>query len=671
MSCLDLGTRKVLYAILAAVLILTLFQAAIFVNIKMVYGADGSVAAQEVYIEWYQPTWTGQGASTSAEYSIEDNNAATYMPEFNFTTLNVDYVNITQMRGYIEWQDTLEAFSRDWWFSVYEYTTDIDAGALVDYETFEMPNLDGSPLVRQWNTRTLSSQWKLTAGAYFFAIETEAQAGSVRLQGTTAGHTDSGRIVDRFDPPLNDPFDEDVSTANEEHSIQIKYWGYNDTLTTTNEYSGNATHYVARRDLNYSFPTGATSERIRITLPNAESLTNITKSGGGALTSSEYSTAALNATHIMITIPEDTINLYGGEYYVYSSSYVNLYTFHGLYYENGTFAENTQVTGYYPTGSTTSFWVNGTLLYGSATPLNKITWETAQEVRSIDFYETVGTYYLFTPEDTYGVYQFDIRDYSGRIARGNNYLESYRAVNGTWRLVERREFIGVFNAIPLVLTAYKIYELKVRFSDGSVFDYGYYYPDLDLSPLIAITQIAFSDQAHTTYEYITAEATRPNATHILVNYMDETPGYDTAELNLTVSYRNGTTVYTSVVAGSDTVSFNWYGANNETDYVAKLEVIHQLHNNIQQTWILDYSRTFQVFPDISDLGFGSVNLLPIAIGLVVAATCSFKSAALAPFMFMVVLSLFSVVGGANYTEVQLAVGWSFAIIVGLAIGDRS
>jgi len=220
------------------------------------------------------------------------------------------------------------------------------------------------------------------------------------------------------------------------------------------------------------------------------------------------------------------------------------------------------------------------------------------------------------------------------------------------------------------MVVYEIYQLQVIFPDGSVYDYGYFFPGVDLAPTIAITSIEFGQQAHTVYQYITAEATRPSATHIQVDYTDETPGYDTTELNMTISYRNGSIAYTSAIAGSDEITMNWYSAGNETDYVVYLFITHQLHSNIRQSWILDYSRTFQTFPDMSDLGFGSTNLLPIIISLVLAALASFKSAAFAPFLFMFGISIMSYVGATSYSYIQLAVGWCMAIIIGLALGDR-
>jgi len=143
---------------------------------------------------------------------------------------------------------------------------------------------------------------------------------------------------------------------------------------------------------------------------------------------------------------------------------------------------------------------------------------------------------------------------------------------------------------------------------------------------------------------------------------------------MTVTYRNGTQAYTTVVAGADTITFNWYGANNVTDYVVRLYVTHQLHGSIQQTWILDYSRTFESFPDLGlfgDMGgLPTTNLLAIAAGLVVAGACSFKSAALAPFLFMCMQAIFTYLGGASYTETQLGIGIALSIMLGLAIGDR-
>ena len=664
----DAELRKILGAIAIFLLIMGLIAGV--ATIIPLARADGASSTEEVWVK-FKSTWEGQEADADSEQSIE---VPTCASKFNYSTWDFDILNITDVRAYA--RGSVDEGTRTYRIGFWNYTADGNAGDRFGYIEFD----HSESLVYEWKDTTGATAVTVTDTVFFMGAWAASQAGTSVLAYSTNGGT--LKSIDDTTGFADDPFVETNSHADRTYNIQFRGWGYKNTYTTHNLYYGNATHYVARRDLNYTFPTGSGQRQIRITYPVDEYVVNVTRSNGGAfdtiLSSSDFTDASLNATHKLITIPEATIALYGGDYRTFTQSYNYLYTFYGLYYENGTSAGDVDVTVYFTDGTTTTINVNGTLIYGADETIDEISWEvpepTGQDARPIAFYQSSGTVYLFTPEDTYGVYQFDINDYSGRVGQGECYLESYRAVNGTWRLVERRQFTGIYNDVPMLMVLYKIYKIQIRFSDGSIYDHGYFYPGVDLEPTIAITTIPFSDQAHTVYQYITAEATRPNATHIQLEYTDETPGYDTSAANMTITYRNGSQAYTTAVAGADSITFNWYGANNVTDYVVYLYLTHQLHGSIQQTWILDYSRIFESFPDLELFGdFGGLptsNLWAITVGLVIAGACSFKSAAVAPFLFMCIQAIFTYLGGATYTNTQLGIGISLSIMLGLAIGDR-
>jgi len=259
------------------------------------------------------------------------------------------------------------------------------------------------------------------------------------------------------------------------------------------------------------------------------------------------------------------------------------------------------------------------------------------------------------------------------LGEGDGYLEAYKFINSSDKLIERMIIQDTHNVIPMNLMENQIYRFKVLFHDSSVYDLGYFmFPSSTYT--FVLSEIAFSDQAHTVYQYITSEATRPNATYIRLVYSDTTPGFDTQRVNFTVEYRNGTQSYNSSVASSNSVSFDWYSADNETDYVVRMWVDHEYHGEIEQAWVLDYSRTFQSFPDLDIFGtwpFPSTNLLALFMACIVMGVFSFKTAPIAPFMGMVIIGSFTYLGGATFTDTQIGIGFSLSLILGLAIWGSS
>jgi len=218
------------------------------------------------------------------------------------------------------------------------------------------------------------------------------------------------------------------------------------------------------------------------------------------------------------------------------------------------------------------------------------------------------------------------------------------------------------------------YILQIKFVDGSTYRYGYFVSAVDPTPTLPITEIDFGEQAHTVYQYITAEATRPVATTIRLVYSDLTPIYDTLRVNFTVELRNGTEVYADSIADMDIVSFEWESANGTIDYVVRLWARQEYHGVIEQAWVLDYSRTFQSFPDFDIFGtwpFPSTNLLALFMALVVMGVFSFRTAPIAPFMGMVIIGSFTYLGGATFTDTQVGIGFALSFIVGLAIWGSS
>jgi len=247
----------------------------------------------------------------------------------------------------------------------------------------------------------------------------------------------------------------------------------------------------------------------------------------------------------------------------------------------------------------------------------------------------------------------------------------FYALNDTKYPIERKQVTSTHNQIPMVLVTGETYFIQVKTPTSLVYDFGQFIPGSDVLTY-SLTVPLWGEQAQTVYGTITAEATRPSATSIRLVYQDTTQDYDTNNVTMTVEFRNGTEAYSTFQNYTNTVIFNWNSANNESDYVVELYADHEYFGDIYQTWVLDYGRTFNPMPSLDIFGswggLPTANLLTLFVGFIVAGgTLSFRTKALAPFLFMAIISMFTFLGGATFTNNQIMIGWVVALIMGIIL----
>lgn len=588
--------------------------------------SDGATSSAEVSIEWYQGVWKGQGIDTDTESNLDDNLFALYHDsEFNFSLLSITTVNITRLRAYVEWDATNDAFSRDWRVAVFNYTDIDDGGARAYFEDWELQNLDGNPPVKTWVSRTLTTEWELDADReYFFGFGTESGAGTVRLQRQTNGAPGSGSIFDNAGWEGSDPFNEWANWDTEEWNIQIKYWGFNVTATAHNQYYGNATHFVTRRDLDYTFPIGTTQREIRIIFPSSENIVNLTRSNGGlwdtVVSPSTYSVGTFNGTHDVLMIPHAVLILYEGDYRMFTTSYETLLTFDGLFWENGTREGNVTITVHTPSNST-EYFVNDTRVVGFDEEVIMITWPLdGGGFRQFVITFSAESLVFFTPVTTYSAYTFYVKDYVGYLGNGGVYLEALRVINGTEFLIQRAEIRDSVTGVPMTLEQYVIYILQIR-TTSDVYRFGYFTTEYDPEITLRLRGLEFSKRSEATYKYTAIEGTRPNATHLRGTYVDIRN--KTTSVLFEVLYRNYTLVYDDSSGTAPSVQFNYYGADNDTDYVVHMVAIHQEFGTIEEYFPLSgVSDSPNAVPTLSGFPITYVfgNLLLLACFGVVSET---------------------------------------------------
>jgi len=225
----------------------------------------------------------------------------------------------------------------------------------------------------------------------------------------------------------------------------------------------------------------------------------------------------------------------------------------------------------------------------------------------------------------------------------------------------------VVNEVPLLLTFNRVYILQALLSDNSTYRFGYFVSAVDPTPTLNIRRIAFSRQAQLSYRYVTVEATRPNATHIQLNYLDTLA--QTTFLDFTIRLRNGTFVYNDN-STLDSVQFNWLSADNETDYIAYLDITHGFFGTLQYSEPLTGGISVMAVPTLEVVGtwggMSASSVLPAAIIFVVAGAFSLLSAPVGLFAVVVTAGVLTYLGWCSIPYTILATAMGLAVIFGIA-----
>lgn len=626
--------------------------------------ADGAIASTEVWVEWRYPTYIGMTSTSGTGSNLED---STWMNVFNVTGTAIDvvYDNLTiySMEGYIHSDGADDREVRAY---AYNWTTNTDAGAKFgeSVETW----LETPTGAYSWKGGTLTTPIVLNDDRiFFYGLYAIAEGGSYVLAHPSLG----GYYVYR-NAIADDPFTETTNGANA-YSIRFAVEGDYNTSTTHNQYYGTVTDYVARRDVNYTFPTGADNRQIRFVYSNSEAMRNITYSNGGLwdslIPSSEYTDVSLNATHKVVTLDNADIGNYGGDLRFFTQSHAYVYNIDGGYYENGTNYGDVNITANTVT-ETETVEITGETTYGSSNEVLFFSWTlSGGGTRRLYTPFQSETFNVFYPEDTYATYDFEIKDYTGKHLLGNRYLEAYRSVNTTLELIERMQIL-TGNSVPLSLVTGKTYVIRFLWGDQTRTTWGYFVPGVDPTPTLIVRGTSFTEQAYTASNFINLEATRPSSTTITVDYEDTR--VRTVNVSISIRIRNGAVVHT-YSSTEDSFTYNWGGAGASTGYIVAITGEHEDLSEWGYTKILDQDETFPDPPDLTGIftfgGFDATTILAFGLTLTALLTASYSYREQGLLFAMAMASFMSYIGWANWSYDLLALGWFFSILVVL-VGRR-
>lgn len=242
---------------------------------------------------------------------------------------------------------------------------------------------------------------------------------------------------------------------------------------------------------------------------------------------------------------------------------------------------------------------------------------------------TTGTQDLYANETWALIYQYNIKDYSN-VLTSPAYLEAHRIILGADELITSMAIMDTLNGIPLILQYSALYEIVVKMSDNSTYSQGFILAGDDLEINILLKEMTFTQTAQLSYKWVTVEAQRPNNTWIQFAWDNTlTPDYDISTGTLYLYFRNGTLV-TSSDCSAESGTFNYYTADNLTDYRVKTSFSHEYLGAINYEKVLPGAEAgASDFPDLSVLGtFGGIDMTKIlayASMFIVAGGVSFIS----------------------------------------------
>lgn len=374
-------------------------------------------------------------------------------------------------------------------------------------------------------------------------------------------------------------------------------------------------------------------------------------------------TIRLKASNDAAADPKPTLYV---EYYA-AAPYA--FYFDDAVYENGTDAGAVTV---HASGETIAetFTVDGADWWYSPTLPELFYWDLGGGYGRVMYVAGAEENFTVTlPESTFAAYGFTVKDYTGKLGLGPAYLEAYRTVAAETLIERGRIYPG--NPVPLNLAVGRTYHLKILWSDGSRYDWGYFVALSDTSVDLIVRGALFEEQAYTIGRFITVQAARPNATSITVDYADSRA--HTVWLNITIRVRNGA-VATQQSFTTDTVAYTWAGAGAGTDYAVTVNGQHQDQGEWGYGKILDAEVAFLPDPDLGTaFTFGPLDLGGILAYILTVTTLlsfSYVYGLRGLLAAMAVASMMSFIGWASWSYNLLALGWFFSVVANLAGGGR-
>lgn len=343
------------------------------------------------------------------------------------------------------------------------------------------------------------------------------------------------------------------------------------------------------------------------------------------------------------------------------------YVISDTYYENGTlFVPPVNVTAS-GDGFSDEFNTSGGYIYGNANETEAFLWDIGDGytrfIYGVGISENLTVTY---PDGTDFTYSFTIKDLTGNVGT-DSFLEAYRTINGSETLVTRMP-IEQPNPVPMNLVFGKTYRMKIRFGDGSTFDWGFLIPGSDTTITLLVRLVTFSDGAQVLYNHITVDAVRTTGL-ITMDYLDDRD--NTVWANVSIRIRNGAVVQTYTRSNAS-YTISYAGFNDSLGYIVTFTGLHSDFGVWGRTFILDQSFTFPDAPNLDGI-FGSVmtNFIPFALTCITILVFPVSMQPIGLLGGGVMATMMSFFGWATWSSDLLYFYWFIAILVNLVVRGRN
>jgi len=346
-----------------------------------------------------------------------------------------------------------------------------------------------------------------------------------------------------------------------------------------------------------------------------------------------------------------------------------VYVLDGPYYENGTEADwNGTVTAYFEEYDPDQFVVNGTtimILYDAKPVLFLFDFDGASRSWYVkDNHENIT---IFIPYDTCKIYEFTIQDYAGYLGPGV-FLEAESYINQTFgvQTITRVPATGTTGTIKLLLQIDRSYILKLVGPDFE-YQFGLFVAD-GTGETLVIREVAFDPRVKLAYQYVLADASRPDPSTILVSYQDNTK--NTILTRLYIKLRNGTVMYESS-SSSNLVQYEWDMAESNVSYYVELQISHSEFGDMTFRKALPPPVVFNPPFRLGFLGSSPVptnQIVPIFLILILAACFSVMNAHIGIVIVCLFAGLLWAIGWFDVPQTTIAICLSLAILY--ALGRR-
>jgi hypothetical protein len=325
---------------------------------------------------------------------------------------------------------------------------------------------------------------------------------------------------------------------------QAYYYGAGGTMNTSDMSAGFNNITLTSAGLTWISPTGRTDLVLRSNRDIANTIGD---------TQNEY----------MLFYTREGGSAYAPRLYVGYTSAGGNYDFHGAFDEDGirdgainvtVFLQNEPSTMLnYPTG------LDGSESLSTADiPIAAYFDIGNNESRTYYFYQLYEEVYVIRPSDNYRTYTMTVVDMVGVDWA---YLESVLNINGTDLVVERWDVQAV-TEMPFTMSWGVTYKMRLVCSEG-VYYYRSFTAGASLSQSYSITQDMFPLVIDTTDD-VTVTGTRQNGTWLRAYYYDSQQETNWIYVAFYGWDETTPTLYTN--QSTYTITYNWYAADNETDY---------------------------------------------------------------------------------------------------------